>query len=275
MRIAFLGDINGAPGRLVLTQQLPVLKERWAPDLIIANAENAKAGSGLTPDLYRQFRALGIDACTLGDHAFRDSKIVPILDDPAEPIARPANLSRKAPGKRFVRLRANDRLPCDVWLITVLGRIFMPLPADDPFAAVDVFLEGLPVAPPDRAVVIVEAHMEATSEKTALARYLDGRVSAVLGTHTHVPTADARILRGGTAFMTDVGMCGPYDSVIGRDPEQVLRAMTTSVHVPFEMGSGGEAVCGALLDIDPGSGRTRSIERIDLPADRSRVPFRP
>ncbi|MFO0828416.1 MAG: TIGR00282 family metallophosphoesterase [Phycisphaerales bacterium] len=274
MRIAFLGDINGSPGRQVVSQQIPILRERWRPDLIIANAENARAGSGLTPDLYRQFRGLGIDACTLGDHAFRDSKIVPLLDDPAEPVARPANLSRKAPGKRSIRLHASDRLAADVWVITVLGRIFMPLPADDPFAAVDAFLESLPVAPPRRGIVLVEAHMEATSEKAALGRYLDGRVTAVLGSHTHVPTADAKILRGGTGFITDVGMCGPYDSVIGRDTDQVLRAMTTSVHVPYEMGQGGEALCGVVIDVDESSGRCVAIERVELAGDRSRAPFR-
>ncbi len=271
MRIAFLGDINGGPGRQVVTQQLPVLRERWRPDLIVANAENAKAGSGLTPDLFRQFRGLGIDACTLGDHVYRDQKIVPLLEDPSEPVARPANLSRKAHGKRFLRLPADGKRARDVWVITVLGRIFMPLPADDPFAAVDAFLETLPERNP---IVIVEAHMETTSEKTALARYLDGRVAAVLGTHTHVPTADARILRGGTAFQADLGMCGPYDTVIGRDAEQVLRAMTTSVHVPYEMGQGGEALCGAFLDIEDATGRAKAIERIELRADRGLPPFR-
>lgn len=264
MRLAFLGDINGGPGRQVLAQQLPRLRERWAPDVVVANAENAKGGSGLTPELYRLFRSYGIDAMTLGDHAYRDAKIIPFLEDPNEPIARPANLSRRAPGKRFVRLRADQKLPVDVWIVTVLGRIFMPLPADDPFAAVDAILETLPVAGAQRPVVLVEAHMETTSEKIALARYLEGRVTAVLGTHTHVPTADARLLRGGTAFITDVGMCGPYDTIIGRDAAQVLKAMTTSVHTPYEIGSGGEALCGAIVDVDPATGRATAIERVEL-----------
>jgi metallophosphoesterase (TIGR00282 family) len=261
MRIAFLGDINGAPGRRILAERLDDLRARWKPELIVANAENAKAGSGLTPDLYRRFRSLGIDACTLGDHAYRDRTIIPILEDPAEPLIRPANLSRKAPGKSMIRIAASGGRTRDVWVMTVLGRIYMPLPADDPFAAVDRMLETIPER---RPIVLVEAHMEATSEKCALARYLDGRVAAVFGTHTHVPTADARILKGGTAFQTDIGMTGPYDTVIGRDAEQVLRAMTTSVHVPFEMGEGGEAICGALVDIDDASGRARSIERIEI-----------
>lgn len=267
MRIAFLGDINGAPGRQILAERLPELRARWSPDLLIANAENAKAGSGLTPELFRRFRSLGIDACTLGDHAYRDRTIIPVLEDPAEPLCRPANLSRKAPGKASIRIAAGAGRTRDVWILTVLGRIYMPLPADDPFAAVDRFLESLPERNP---IVIVEAHMEATSEKCALARYLDGRVAAVLGTHTHVPTADARILKGGTAFQTDLGMTGPYDSVIGRDADQVLRAMTTSVHVPYEVGAGGEAIAGALVEVDDASGRSRSIERIEVSANSVR-----
>lgn len=171
----------------------------------------------------------------------------------------------------MIRLPANERRPRDVWIITVLGRVYMPLPADDPFAAVDDLLATIPERSP---IVIVEAHMEVTSEKIALARYLDGRVSAVVGTHTHVPTADARILRGGTAFQTDLGMCGPYDTVIGRDAEMVIKAMTTSLHVPYAMGEGGEALWGVVVEVDPASGRARSIERVELVADRSRPPFR-
>jgi metallophosphoesterase (TIGR00282 family) len=262
MRIAFLGDINGAPGRTVLHQRLATLRERYRPDCILANAENAKAGSGVTPEQFAQFRSMGIDGCTLGDHAFREPRIIPFLEAPDAAIARPANLSRKAPGKRLLRITASGARPRDLWVITVLGRIHMPLPADDPFAAVDELLATIPERQP---IVIVEAHMEVTSEKIALAHYLDGRVAAVLGTHTHVPTADNRILRGGTAFMTDLGMCGPYDTVIGRDAAMVVKAMTTSLHIPFSMGEGGEALSGALLEIDAGSGRVRTIERIWVP----------
>jgi 2',3'-cyclic-nucleotide 2'-phosphodiesterase len=271
MRIAFLGDINGAPGRQVLMQQLPVLRERFRPDCVIVNVENAKAGSGVTPEQFQQFRGLGVDGCTLGDHVFRESRIIPFLESPAEPISRPANLSRKAPGKRLLRIPQGGSRTRDVWVITVLGRVFMPLPADDPFAAVDELLSQIPDRDP---IVIVEAHMEATSEKIALGHYLDGRVTAVLGTHTHVPTADERLLRRGTAFQTDLGMCGPYDSVIGRDTELVVKAMTTSLHVAYTMGEGGEALAGAILEVDDGSGRAKGIERVFLPADRSQAPFR-
>lgn len=269
VRIAFLGDINGAPGRMALDQQLPVLRERFRPDRIVANAENARNGSGLTPELFEQFRRLGIDACTLGDHAFRDQKILPVLDDPSKAVCRPANLSSRTPGKRVVRVPADGRCPRDLFVLTVLGRIFMGSPqANDPFECVDELLAAMPERNP---IVLVEAHMEATSEKAALAAHLDGRVAAVLGTHTHVPTADGRVLRGGTAFQTDVGMTGPHDSIIGRRTEAVLKHFTTGVHVPFDMGSGGERVQGALVEVDLATGRARSIERIDLPA---RVPQR-
>ena len=269
VRIAFLGDINGAPGRMALDQQLPVLVERYAPDRIVANAENARAGSGLTPELHDQFRRMGIDALTLGDHAFREAKIIPLLDDPSKAVCRPANLSARTPGKRMVRIPADARCPRDVFVFTVLGRVHMGSPqANDPFECADQLLAAMPERNP---IVLVEAHMEVTSEKAALAHHLDGRVAAVLGTHTHVPTADERILRGGTAFQTDVGMTGPHDSVIGRRTEAVLKHFTTGVHVPFDMGSGGEAVQGALVEVDLASGRAQ-VNALDRP--RAVVPQR-
>jgi metallophosphoesterase (TIGR00282 family) len=267
--VAFLGDIFGAPGRQVVQQQLPSMKAEHKVDVVIANAENAKSGSGLTPDLYRKIRGYGIDAITLGDHVFRDRDIVAVLEAD-EPIARPANLAAKAPGRVFTKIPAKGPSGRNIYLITVLGRIFINLNADDPFAAVDRILPQLPEANP---LVIVEAHMEATSEKAALARYLDGRVSLVVGTHTHVPTADARILPKGTAFITDVGMCGPYNSIIGRDAESVLRHMTTGVHVPYAVGSGGEAMCGVVVKIDQSSGRALTVTRVQYEADHGKPPF--
>ena len=264
VRVAFLGDINGAPGRMALTQQWPALLERFRPDRVIANAENARNGSGLTPELYEQFRRLGIDALTLGDHAFRDAKIIPFLDDPSKSVSRPANLSARTPGKRVIRIPSDERCPRDIFVITVLGRIHIgSVQANDPFECCDELLAAMPERSP---IVLVEAHMEVTSEKAALAHHLDGKVAAVLGTHTHVPTADERILRGGTAFQTDLGMTGPHDSVIGRNTAAVLKHFTTGVHVPFDMGSGGEAVQGALVEIDLARGRAVAIERIHLPA---------
>lgn len=268
--IAFLGDIFGTPGRNVVKQQLPNLRAEHQPDLVIANAENVKSGLGLSPALYAKLRELGIDAMTLGDHVYRDQSITSVLEKPEEPLSRPANLSEKASGKEFIRLPPTGNRTKSVFVIIVLGRIFLSLPADDPFVAVDRILEKLPEKDP---LVIVEAHMEATSEKAALAHYLDGRVALVVGTHTHVPTADARILPKGTGFITDLGMCGPYRSIIGRDIESVIRRMTTGMFVPYGMGKGEEAMCGVLARIDESSGLTTRIESIRYEADDSQPPF--
>ena len=254
--MAFLGDLNGAPGRRVLETWLDRLREEHRPDLIVANAENLRNGSGLSPDLYRAIIDSGVDGVTLGDHVYRDRRVVPILEDPATPISRPANLSSHAPGKRSFRLP----LPAEtgggeLLVFSLLGRVSMSLPANDPFEAADLLLERNPGV----AGTLVDLHMEATAEKAAVAFHLDGRISAALGTHTHVPTADARILRGGAAFQTDVGMCGPFDSIIGRDPEPVLRHMRTSVHTPYAMGDGDNRLCGALVEFRPGTGRASSI----------------
>jgi len=269
LTIAFLGDIFAAPGRKVVQQQLPALRAEHEPDLVIANGENAARGLGLSPDLYRKIRSYGVDAVTLGDHVFREAKIAEVLQNPDEPISRPANLPAAAVGREYIRLPLEEAGK-SVFVITVLGRIFLSLPSNDPFATVDRILAQLPETDP---IVIVEAHMEATSEKAALAHHLDGRVSAVLGTHTHVPTADARILPGGTAFITDVGMCGPYNSIIGRAKEGVLRHMTTGMYAPYGIGEGDEAMCGAVVTIDPESGRARRIERIEYRHDPTRPPF--
>lgn len=260
-KLAFLGDINGAPGKAVVERCLPALRERWAPDVVVANAENARNGSGLTPELYRAFRGMGIDAITLGDHVFRDTKVVPLLENPEEPVARPANLSARSPGKRWTRIPAAGGRTRDIYVVTVLGRIFFPLPANDPFAAVDEVLGAIPER---RPIVVVEAHMEATSEKAAMGAWCDGRAALVVGTHTHVPTADARILRKGTGFITDVGMCGPYDSVIGRDTDAVVRHMTSALPVHYEMGQGDPRLCGVFVEISEDTGLANRIERIEL-----------
>jgi len=261
MTLVFLGDVVGAPGRQALQRHLATLRERYTPAAVIANGENIRNGSGITPELYRSLRSAGVDAVTLGDHCFRDLKIVSTLEDPEEPIARPANLSDRAPGKRLIRIPAGEGRPRDIWIFTLLGRIFFPMPADSPFSCADAMLREIPER---RPIVIVEAHMEATSEKAAIAHHLDGRVAAVLGTHTHVATADERRLRGGTAFQTDVGMCGPYDSVIGRDASMVVKHMTSSLPVQFEVATGDVRICGAAVEVDLESGLARRIERIEI-----------
>jgi metallophosphoesterase (TIGR00282 family) len=184
-----------------------------------------------------------------------------MLEKPEEPIARPANLSGRAPGKRWSRIPASGTRTRDIYICTVLGRIFFPLPANDPFAAIDDVLGSIPERKP---ILVVEAHMEATSEKAALAHWCDGRAALVVGTHTHVPTADARILKKGTGFITDVGMCGPYDSVIGRDADAVVRHMTTALPVHYEMGQHDSRVCGVFVEVSEDTGLANRIERIEL-----------
>jgi len=265
IRIMFLGDVVGAPGRSAVQKLLPELRVQHAADAVIINGENIRNGSGITADLYRSLREAGADAVTLGDHAYREPRIVATMEDPQQPILRPMNLSAKAPGKRFIRIPAASDCTRDIFVATVLGRILFPLPADDPFAACDELLRTLPEK---RPIVIVEAHMEVTSEKAALAHHLDGRVAAVIGSHTHVPTADERLLPGGTAFITDMGMCGPYDGVIGRDASRVVHHMTTALPVQYEVSAGEVRLCGVLIEVSPDTGLALSIERIEAGAPR-------
>lgn len=260
IRILFLGDVVGAPGRSAVQKLLPDLRQQVRADAVIVNGENIRNGSGITADLFKALREAGADAVTLGDHAYRDARIVPTIEDAAEPISRPANLSAKAPGKRFVRIPAQGERSRDIFVATVLGRVSFPMPADDPFAACDELLRTLPER---RPIVVIEAHMEATSEKAALAHHLDGRVAAVLGSHTHVQTADERLLPGGTAFLSDLGMCGPHDGVIGRDASRVVHHMTTALPVQYEVSGGDLRVCGALVEVSPDTGLAMSIERVE------------
>jgi metallophosphoesterase (TIGR00282 family) len=284
LRVIMLGDIVGRAGRLAVTQQIPRLREQYKPHLIIANAENAANGSGLTPELYGKLCAAGIDAMTLGDHVYRKKQIVATLESQGN-IIRPANLAPGAKGRGWMRVTSpiDPSLP-PVFVITVLGRLFINLLADDPFAAVDRVIASLPQADP---IVIVEIHAEATSEKQALAWYLNGRVSAVIGTHTHVPTADARVLPGptrgdegtarptigSTAYITDLGMCGPHQSVLGRRVDRVLTHMTTSMPAPFDVAEGDPRVNGVCIDIDPQTRRALAIERVEIAADTGAPPF--
>ena len=270
IRIAFLGDIFGATGRRVIEQQLPVLRELHEPDVVIANAENMSRGLGLTPDLYKRMRTAGIDAITLGDHVFRDSRIVSVLNDPDAPILRPANLPAAAAGRDHIMLPPAGRRTRPLLIGTVLGRVFFPTPVDSPFDAADRLLE---LASNRNAIAFIEVHMEATSEKSAMAHHLDGRAAAVIGTHTHVQTSDARILPGGTAFMTDAGMCGPHDSCIGRDKDAVVKHMTTGMYVPFDIATSGPELNGVVITVDEETGRATEITAVRQPADESAPPF--
>src|SRR3954471_13963833 len=259
IRILCLGDIVGRPGRQVVHQKLPgVVRERQV-DLVVANAENIAGGSGITRNLVDKIRSYGVDVVTLGDHIYKKSDIVPTLQT-SERIARPATLSRDAAGRPFTVVATNSGV--SVGVFSLLGRIFMNLPADDPFAAADRVLDAMP----DNVLVCVcDMHAEATSEKVAMGHWLDGRVSLIFGTHTHIPTADAKILPGGSAFISDLGMCGPYDSVLGRRKDRVVKYMTTNMPQPFDVATGDVRLCGALAEVDEQTGRAISIERVEVP----------
>lgn len=287
MRIVFLGDIVGGPGCKAVSQQIPTIRERWNPDLIIANAENAANGSGLTPDIYKKLCARGVDAITLGDHVYKKKQIAQTLQSESN-IIRPANLASGAAGKRWMCVRPKPKEGQEpagpgVYVLTVLGRIFMSMPANDPFATADQILRELPERDP---IVIVEVHAEATSEKIAMGWHLNGRVTAVVGTHTHTPTADARILpaqvdgtgrpsigAGGTAYISDLGMTGPHDSVLGRRADRVVAHMTTGMPHPFDVAEGNPRVQGVVIDIDTDTRRATAIQTLDLPADVTQPPF--
>lgn len=258
IRILALGDVVGRPGRQVIHDRLPQCVRERKVDLVIANAENIAGGSGITANLFSKLRSYGVDVCTLGDHALRKSEISHTLNT-SERLIRPANFPATAPGKRYTVVTSNSGV--QVAVFAVMGRIFMNLPCDDPFAAADEVLKDIA---PQVKVRVAEVHAEATSEKVALGHYLDGRASLIFGTHTHIPTADARLLPGGSAYITDIGMCGPYDSVLGRRKDRVLQYMTSAVPAPFDVATGDVRMCGVLSEIDTHTGRALSVERIEI-----------
>lgn len=258
IRILALGDVVGRPGRQVIHDRLPGLVREKKVDFVIANAENIAGGSGITANLFHKIRSYGVDVCTLGDHAFRKAEIAHTLNT-SERIVRCANMSAGAPGKTYTVVTANNGV--QVAVFAVMGRIFMNLPCDDPFAAADRVLKEIA---PSVKVRVCDVHCEATSEKVALGYHLDGRVSLSFGTHTHIPTADAKILAGGSAYISDVGMCGPYDSVLGRRKDRVLHYMTTAQPAPFDVATGDVRMCGVLAEIDTSTGKAISVERIEV-----------
>lgn len=255
MRILLIGDIVGKPGRQIVVRALGGLIAREQLDLVVANAENAAGGSGLTPAIYHELRSAGVDAITMGDHIYRRSEIETILRS-RDDIVKPANFPADAPGRDLAVVTARNGVR--VAVLSLLGRVFMR-PVDCPFQAADRVLAGLA---DDVRVRIVDFHAEATSDKQLLGRYLDGRVSAVLGTHTHVATADEQILPGGTAFQCDVGMTGPHESILGRRIDRVLETTLTFNPTPFDVATGDVRLNGTLVDLDPSTGRATGIERL-------------
>jgi metallophosphoesterase (TIGR00282 family) len=251
-----VGDVVGSPGRMVLSQALPAVIAERNIQCAVANAENAAGGSGLTPPLYHKVLSAGVDVITMGDHVYRRAAIIDVMQQ-SERIVRPANLAPQAPGRDFVVHQTRSGHPVAVF--SLLGRMYMRISCDCPFRAADRVLAAIPS---DVRTIIVDVHAEATSEKIALGWYLDGRVSVMFGTHTHVQTADECILPHGTAYITDLGMTGPYDSVLGRSKELVIRAMTTHVPAPFEVATGDPRMCGIVVEVDTTTGRAHAIERV-------------
>jgi 2',3'-cyclic-nucleotide 2'-phosphodiesterase len=258
VRILFVGDVVGRPGRDAVEGLLPVLRERHEVDVCVVNGENVANGMGITPRLAELLLAAGADAITLGNHTWRRDEIGPYLAA-SQVVIRPANLQADAPGRGLAVVDARDGTR--VAVINLLGSLFLE-PAHSMWELVDALVEEASAAAP---VVVVDLHAEATSEKVALAAWLDGRVTAVLGTHTHVQTSDARILPGGTAALTDVGMTGPHDSVIGVVTELAVRRMRTGMPVRFETAAGGVRLEGALVTCDPATGRATAIEPVRVP----------
>lgn len=254
MNILFFGDVIGRSGRDGLETALPALKNRYQPDLIVVNAENAAHGKGLTPKLAEHFWGMGADVLTMGNHTFDRKEIGAIIDDPR--LLRPANYPARVKGRGHGLFKTRSGKP--VAVIQLMGRVHMQ-PIDSPFDVMDRLLPELRAATP---VIFVDMHAEITAEKAAIAWHLDGRVSAVVGSHTHVQTADERVLPQGTAFITDAGPCGPWNSIIGGEIKPSLERFLTGVHSPLTMASGDAQVCGCAVDIDETSGRARSIERI-------------
>jgi len=257
LKILFIGDVVGSPGRKIVSQVLPRLIPRWGLGLVVCNAENAAGGSGLTVKCHEELADAGVDVFTMGDHVYRKDEIFGLFEK-TDRILRPANFPADAPGEEFVVAEARDGTT--VAAFTLMGRTYMR-PVDDPFRAADRVLESLPRGV---NVIVVDVHAEATSDKQLLGRYLAGRVSAVLGTHTHVATADEQILKGGTAFQTDVGMTGPHDSVLGRRYDRVLAATLSFVPHHYDVATGDPRLNGALVEVDPANGRALTITRVAI-----------
>lgn len=251
MRVLTMGDVVGKPGRRAIRELIPSLRKDLEIDFVIANAENAAGGLGLTPDTAQELLDSGVDVLTLGNHTWAKREVTSLLEN-GLPVIRPVNFPPGLSGRGYVLHRG-------VIVVNLIGRVFMGT-FDDPFQAIDKLLNDLK----DRApVVIVDFHGEATSEKAAMGWYLDGRVSAVVGTHTHVGTVDTRILPNGTAYVTDIGMVGPWNSVIGDTVEDVLHRFLTQMHKRLSVAQGPVRLHSVLIDIDEHTGRARSIERID------------
>ena len=255
MKVLLIGDIVGSPGRDVVKQLVPKITKEQKIELVIANGENAAGGSGITPAVAKEILKSGVDVLTSGDHIWKKKEAIDILD--TEPrVLRPLNYPAGTPGNGSYIARTACGI--NVGVINVVGRVFMT-PVECPFKTIMEEVKKISETTP---VILVDIHAEATSEKIAMGWYLDGLVSCVFGTHTHIQTADERILPKGTAYITDLGMAGPYDSVLGRKTEQVLERFLTQMPTRFEMAAENVQMHGAIVDIDPKTGKALSIKRI-------------
>ncbi|HEX5875483.1 MAG TPA: TIGR00282 family metallophosphoesterase [Pyrinomonadaceae bacterium] len=256
MKVLMIGDVVSKPGRLAVLERIQDLREQHQIDLAIMNAENLAGGFSVTPQLCEQLFASGIDVMTSGNHIFDKKEAVEYIRKQPR-LLRPANYPPKTPGSGYW---VGDVKGTKVAVMNVMGRVFMP-PSDDPFRIIDSVLESLPA---ETTVRLVDVHAEATSEKVAMGWHLDGRVSAVVGTHTHVQTADERILPGGTAYLTDLGMTGSYAGVIGMDKSDVIARFTSATARRADHSTGDVRICGALIDVDESTGRANGITRLNL-----------
>ncbi len=266
MKILFIGDIFGRPGRTIVKDRLPELRKQHAPDLVIANCENAAAGFGITPPLAEELFDLSIDVMTTGNHVWDKREIIEYFQmadgnphSPARRLLRPANFPQNLPGWGVYEGQKNGVAYA---VMNLQGRVFMGS-SDDPFRYADRLLEQIK-SNSNSKIIFVDFHAEASSEKVALGWYLDGRVTAVVGTHTHIPTADETVLAKGTAYITDVGMTGPYDSVIGVKKELVIDKFLSGMPARFEAANGDVRLCAVVVECDDQSGRATRIERLML-----------
>lgn len=264
VQILFLGDVCGEPGRNAVALCLPPLREEMRPDFVIVNAENAAGGYGITPRLAEELFRAGANCLTTGDHAFDRKEAWEYLS--TEPrILRPLNLPAGVPGQGWAVYPLPGGSKNSIAVVNLVGRVFMK-PADCPFRAVQSVLEQLR---PLTRTIIVDFHAEATAEKQGMAHFLDGKVSAVIGTHTHIQTADERILAGGTAFIADAGMCGAFDSVLGMRKDLALRRLIELLPVRLYPATDDIRINGVLIDIDPGTGRALKIVRLNRGAKQA------
>jgi metallophosphoesterase (TIGR00282 family) len=258
INILCIGDVVGKAGREVLSAHLPDLIGTHSIDLVVCNAENAAGGSGLTPSILKKLLRDGVDVATMGDHVYRKKEILLVLET-SDQIVRPANLATAASGKRWTVVPTKSG-SYSAAVAVILGQMYMN-PADSPWTTVERLWSEMPAHVKIR---ILDFHAEASSEKIAMGWNLDGRATIVFGTHTHIPTADACILPGGTAYISDVGMTGPYDGVLGRRKDRVLSSLQTNMPTYYEVATGDPRLCGILVSADPYTGKATAIERIEI-----------